>query len=126
MKKRRYSCKDLQQMSYGSLSLSFIRQYADYLDWRGVCTYTKLPEDFIDEFIDKIDFKAICEHQILSENFISKHADKLCWFRIIRNQKLSKKFYIKNLLKIIKMIKKFNPKNECNCIRHFERNSFNF
>lgn len=127
MKPKKYSRKELQHMSYGSdLSLSFIRQHANDLDWKGICKFSKLPEDFIEEFIRKINWQALCESQDLSEEFVSKYSNKVCWFRILRRRQYSKEFYIKNLSKIISMITEFNPRNECKCTKQFERNGFQF
>ncbi len=127
MKTKKYSNEELQQMSYSSdLSLSFIRQHANRLDWKGVCKFSTLPEFFIEEFIEKINWKALCENKTLSEEFISKYSNKVCWFRILRRRQYSKEFYIKNLPKIINMISEFNPRNECKCTTRFERNGFRF
>jgi len=75
-----------------SLSESFIREFADKVDWFNISRYQKLSESFIREFADRVNWKAICQYQKLSESFIRKFADKVNWFTLSRYQKLSELF----------------------------------
>ena len=51
---------------YFHLPKSFIRKYADILNWNCICTYQELEEKFIEEMKDKINWEMI----LLEKNFL--------------------------------------------------------
>ena len=79
-------------LKHYTLSETFMREYADMLDWGVIFYYRKLQPSLIEEFSHKADdkcWKFISEKQTLPEPFIRKYHDKLDWKIISNRQKLS-------------------------------------
>lgn len=73
------------------LSKSFIRKYANSLNWNLVCTYQKLDEKFIEEMKDKVNWEVLLESQKLSEDFIRKNAywfEHSHWYHLSMNENI--------------------------------------
>jgi len=79
-----------------TLSVDFIREFKDKVDWKTICINQTLSEDFIREFKDKVDWYGnwykISMHQTLSEDFIREFQDKVYWNYISCYQTLSEDF----------------------------------
>lgn len=109
---RHVECQDL--------SLSFIREYADYLNWHEISNF-KLTTEFIREFKDRLDWWLVCESGLnerkikefknkfdaydwqtlsdcskLSKKFIMRNAELVNWDMIFWQEHLGKKFMIEN------------------------------
>lgn len=107
---------------YGSFSYSFMREFADYLDFNIMLSRRDFKLDFIREFEDKIDLRKLpvsLKVKILEEyadyfddwqwdmlsqfghlekDFVKKHAEKLNWFSIITRQLgIDEKFRMNNM-----------------------------
>jgi hypothetical protein len=74
------------------LTIDFIREFADRVDWRGVSCYQALSDADIREFADKVDWYWICNYQTLSESLIREFVDRVDWSSISNCQTLSKGF----------------------------------
>lgn len=87
------------------LSVSFLEQFKDKLNWRNVIISQKLPGNFIEKIIKELESKVedledylvdICKYQTLSEDFIRKFSSKFSnarfWYYISIHQKLSESF----------------------------------
>lgn len=71
---------EMNRAQYQALSESFIREYADYLDWSWISYYNvNLSEDFIREFRNKIDWYSASSEQILGERFIKEMKYYVDW-----------------------------------------------
>jgi hypothetical protein len=69
-----------------TLSESFIREFADKINWYGISDSQQLSESFMREFADKLNWQDISTYQILSKSFIREFADRVDWWMIIENQ----------------------------------------
>lgn len=104
------------------LSISFIREYADYLNWNKISYYkhtinfyrefadrfnwwdvsqSEINERKIKEFkfrfIDEWDWEELCKHSNLSKKFIMRNTELVNWDRIFTYQdNLGKQFMIDN------------------------------
>ena len=103
------------------LSISFIREYADFLNWDRISQFkhtidfyrefadriywwrvagTEINEKKIEEFIDKwedeFDWEQICEYSKLSKKFIERNAELIRWDSVFWQDHLGKKFMIKH------------------------------
>ena len=78
--------------AYQKLSESFIRDFADSLDWVYISQYQHLSEDMIREFKDKVVWYYISKYQHLSEEFIKEFKDRVDWDCIANYQYLSDNF----------------------------------
>ena len=72
------------------LSLSFIREFKDKINWFHVSLVSNLSETFIKEFKNKVNWYWITRHQKLSEQFIYEFQDKLDIDYLIENDKITK------------------------------------
>ena len=93
-------------VSQQKLSVSFLKQFKNKLDFKKVIVYQLLSEDFIEEIIEDLKNKDedledylidICRCQDLSEDFIrkfsiKKFSDRWFWYYISMHQKLSEDF----------------------------------
>ena len=77
---------------YQKLSLDFIREFKNKVNWTYILKYQKLSEDFIREFKDKVNWDWISQYQKLSEDFIREFKNKVNWTYILKYQKLSEDF----------------------------------
>ena len=80
------------------VSFSFIREYADYLDWDKISLY-KHTKEFYREFADRLKWwrvaiSGIQERKI--KEFKDKFEDHYDWNEISKNSFLSKKFIMRN------------------------------
>lgn len=107
---------------YGEFSYTFMREFADYLDFDAILLRRNLKIDFLREFENKFDFShlpssfnvdvieeyvdyfdewewgIISQYAHLTKKFVKKYADKLSWYYIILYQKgIDEKFKVKNL-----------------------------
>lgn len=73
------------------LSLEFIEEFSDYVDWEAISRYDNLTEDFIRKYQDKIDWEII-SYNLLSEAFIREFQDKVKWFLVSIKENLSEEF----------------------------------
>jgi len=78
---------DWNKISKQELSLDFIREFKDKVDWKRISYHQKLSENFIREFKDKVYWYYISWRQILSEDFIREFQDKVNWDWIAKYQK---------------------------------------
>ena len=58
---------------YRTITEDFMREFKDYIIWKGVCLSQKMSKEFIMEFIDKIDFNLV-----IHNNDISKEVKDYC------------------------------------------------
>lgn len=114
--------------SSANLSIDFLREFRDKIDWQRYFNYHVPTEKFIEEFKDIIPWcyipgrvkmsesfirrhrlemekyyscwNSICEHQVLSEEFIEEFADKVDWKAVSFKQKLSKEMIHKYANKV--------------------------
>ena len=86
--------------NFKDLSISFITQHEDMLNWNLISEYQTLPESAIEMFIDKVNWTLISGDQKLSEAFIEKYADKLDWGMVSMHQKFSEEFEMKHWEKL--------------------------
>lgn len=94
---QKHICKDIQ------LSDFFIQKHSEYLDWRVVSRYQKMPEYLIERFKKKVYWDYISKYQKLSENFMMEHERYLIWrgqMGICKYQKMSMKFIDKFYRKV--------------------------
>ena len=90
---KNYNEKYVCLLSYrDNLTIDYVRNHRDELNWKDICTNLTLTEDFIREFKDKVDWKEISYYQVLSENFIREFKDKVDWEMISMSQILSEDF----------------------------------
>lgn len=64
------------------LSIDFIREFRDKINWQNVSCWQHLSEKDIEEFRDKLDWWYVSKKQRLSLSFIDKFKEKLDWFWI--------------------------------------------
>jgi hypothetical protein len=90
---------------FQNLSLDFIRDFKDKLDWLQIYKNQELTEDFIEEMDHKTYWDVITSHQkYLSEQFIERHSNEINfnWKNIRRYQKnVSKEFIDKHFIDIM-------------------------
>ena len=104
------------------LSISFIREYADFLNWDKISQYKhtinfyrefankirwwrvtgtgineKKVREFLDKWEDGFDWEQICENSKLSKKFIERNAELVNWDKVFYQDHLGKKFMIDNL-----------------------------
>lgn len=82
----------------GDVSTSFIREYADYLDWKEMSKF-KHTTEFYREFGDRLRWWLVAEVGINErkiKEFRYKFTDEFDWQSLIHNSKLSKKFIMRN------------------------------
>lgn len=79
------------------LPQSFMKKWADCLDWKTICTTQHLKNKFMDEMCDYIDFKMISWSQRLTEWFMEKWKNQLDWISISNRQEMSKEFIIDHI-----------------------------
>lgn len=80
--------------SYQNLSIGFIREFQDKVDWWDICHYQLLSENVIREFSNRVNWDNISYHQKLSEAFVREFQYKVNWNFIFQRIKLSKDFII--------------------------------
>ena len=75
---------DWQRISRNKLTLQFIEQWAEYVDWFDIAEVQSLNEDFIERHAERITsyepqnaWYQIFLHQSLSETFKQKYMDRL-------------------------------------------------
>lgn len=103
------------------ISLSFIREYQDYLNWDIVSQarhtlkfYREFRDkvvwwrvfqigiserkikEFVNELEDEFDWEMLCEHTKLSKKFIKRYEADVCWDSIFWQDHLGKQFMIEN------------------------------
>lgn len=73
-------CGDLNwdQISNRNLSLEFVTEYKDYLNWT-IISRKSYPSIYYKLFIDKLDWKVICSHKKLDPKFIKKYSKYMVW-----------------------------------------------
>lgn len=71
------------------LSLSFIREFSDKVNWYFICEHQKLSETIIREFEDKVHWDSLQYHQKLSEYFIYEFRDRLNINMLINTGKIT-------------------------------------
>ena len=77
---REYKWKDRWIGRDDDLSIDFLRQMKDELDWEDcISTYQRLSQKVIEEFKDYVNWWKICLHQKMSYDFMEKHWDKIEW-----------------------------------------------
>ncbi len=76
--------------SASELSIEFIREFQDYLDWVEISHFRKLSEDFIREFQDKVNWYEISIYNF-NESFIEEFKDKIVWETFSKNIDLTEK-----------------------------------
>lgn len=74
---------------------TFLREYANYLDPKEVCEEF-LSIDFIRQFKDKLDWDELTWSQIFDQKQIEEFLDKINWYNALTNQNLSKEFLLKH------------------------------
>lgn len=74
------------------LSIDFIREFKDKIDWHNVSCWQHLSEKQIEEFKDQLDWWYISKKQNYSLSFIEKWKEKLDWFWVVLRKKKDKKF----------------------------------
>lgn len=103
------------------ISIDFIREYADYLNWH-VISYQRHTIEFYREFgnrlewwcvaqseigqkkinefkyrfIDEWDWEELCKHSNLSKKFVIRNSELVNWDKLFIYQDYDKKFLIKN------------------------------
>jgi hypothetical protein len=109
-------------ITWFTVSVSFIAEYKDYIDFHDVCRYQPITPELVDRFPNRIYWYQICKkplpewfiekyetvvnwdtisiHQDLSEQFIEKYIDQVNLDLISQYQKLTNKFIITNLEKL--------------------------
>lgn len=68
---------------------SFIKKYADKLDWGLMCRNQPLTNSTIDKYADKLEWEEVSEFQRLSDNMLWKHRHKISWFEASQHQAIS-------------------------------------
>lgn len=77
---REYNWKDRWIGCDDDLSIDFLRQMKDKLDWEDcISTHQRLSQKVIEEFKDYVNWWKICLHQNISYDFMEKHWDKIEW-----------------------------------------------
>ena len=80
------------------LSISFIREYADFLNWQKISHY-KHTIDFYREFRDRLKWWNVADSEINErkiKEFKDKFNDEFDWETLCMHSKLSKKFVMRN------------------------------
>ena len=67
-----------------TLSMSFMREYADILDWSAISRSQLLSEAFMTEMSDYIDWTWACAKQKMSAKFIETNIDKINLYCLIK------------------------------------------
>ena len=86
--------------SYKNISIEFIREFQDKVDWWEISCLQLLNEDLIREFRNRVCWKAISYHQKLSEKIIREFKDNVYWDFIFERIILSKSFIIEFIDKV--------------------------
>lgn len=81
---------------YKHVTESFLRQFADYVDWERAEINFKFSEDFIKEELPIKNWMNISIYQTLSENFIHEFRDRVDWDEVSRHQVMSVEFMKKH------------------------------
>lgn len=84
------------------VSISFIREYADYLDWHEISKF-KHTTEFYREFGDRLKWWLVADAGINErkiKEFRYKFTDEYDWQSLSHNSKLSKKFIMRNAEKV--------------------------
>lgn len=82
----------------GDVSMSFIREYADFLDWKEMSKF-KHTTEFYREFGDRLKWWLVADAGVNErkiKEFKYKFTDEFDWQSLSRNSKLSKKFIMRN------------------------------
>jgi hypothetical protein len=82
------------------LSLGFIKEFSDKLNWRLMSSSFNLTKDFVKEHYSKIVWECVQHNRNLSEDFILQFSDQIGWEGISLYQKISKEFILNNSNKI--------------------------
>lgn len=92
------------------LSVEFIEEHSDYVDWN-VLNYGRFFEEgFIMKYEDKINWFNLAFEQPLSLDFIEKHSDKVNWKAVSGHQALNIDFITRNIDKLdLGMVAENNP-----------------
>ena len=71
------------------LSIEFIRQYSDYLNWTKLARYKKFSKDLIREFYDKIEWDELSYFgcNAFNEKFFEEFNNDVNWNFILTKQK---------------------------------------
>ena len=80
------------------ISIDFIREYADYLDWR-IISYQKHTIEFYREFGNKLIWYDVAKSEIGQKKineFKFRFKDEWDWEELCKHSNLSKKFIIRN------------------------------
>lgn len=72
------------------LTEQFIRQMSDYVDWTNISTWKRMTEEFMREFADKINWYMVSRWQKLSWEFIHEFHDKIIWYMLSVNEHIDK------------------------------------
>lgn len=76
----------------GTLSESFIREFAPYLYWDLILKHQKVSEQFIREMKPHINWLYCCVYKPMSEKFIEENIENIRWDYISKTQRLSEEF----------------------------------
>ena len=105
---------------YQQLSLDFIKEFQNKVNWESISSRQKMSEEFLKEFKHKIYWDKISIFQKLSENFIREFQDEVSWNCVSKYQKLSENFIRESQDKIDwTYISKYQKLSE-NFIREFK------
>lgn len=110
-----------EHVECNDLSISFIREYADYLNWYKISHYRhttnfyrefadkliwwnvtdskiheKKIQEFKNRFDNEFDWEQLCIHSKLSKKFIMRNTELVWWDRIFIYQNFDDKFLIAN------------------------------
>lgn len=61
------------------LTIEFMKEFNQYLNWTKVCIHQNLTTAFIDEFNEKINWLEACRHQNLSTSIMKKYKEQMFW-----------------------------------------------
>ena len=96
--------KDWDSLSYEeNLSMDFIMENRDKLNFEGILFNYKFNEDQLEEIIPYFTdscWGILTQNNPLSESFMTKHSDKIEWNSVWDCQIVSEKFTVRNIAKI--------------------------
>ena len=61
----------------GNLSLGFIEDYRDWLDWHGLCISQRFDEESLERYSGYLDWFCVAMYQHLSSEFVRRHREEL-------------------------------------------------
>lgn len=84
-----------KELSKKNLSITFIDNYCDYIDWDMISSHYKFNMDTINKFDNFINNNLLSYNKNLTEDIILYKLDKMDWDILQANQKLSNAFILK-------------------------------